>query len=161
MSPDDFGTSMPIQSTGGPISSTLRAHLLRLASLRALKSPGVRVVVALSLSCASAPIAQPLGSSRNPVLCERPKGEREYLHRLRCADGSRPDFCRAGSTDLQHQDHVYDVYLVRCGDVEVEVYMCMYHSGYRESQPIPGFTIVQTDECGDEMMCGGFQLNCE
>ncbi|MES2987485.1 MAG: hypothetical protein V4808_06245 [Pseudomonadota bacterium] len=84
---------------------------------------------------------EPLGSEKNPVRVNMPGGERNYLARLRCADGSRPSFERAGSMGIGPFGNILDLYPVACtGKDAVDVYMDMYHAK-DESRPIPGFTI--------------------
>jgi hypothetical protein len=84
-----------------------------------------------------------LGTEANPVRCEDPKGERQYLSRLRCADGKRPAFSRIGSFGVGPYGNILDWYRVKCeGGDEVTVFMDMYHEGYVEKEAVPGFTIV-------------------
>ena len=84
-----------------------------------------------------------LGTETNPVRCEDPKGERQYLSRLRCADGKRPAFSRIGSFGVGPYGNILDGYRVKCeGDDEVRVFMDMYHEGYVEKEAVVGFTIV-------------------
>jgi hypothetical protein len=86
----------------------------------------------------------PLGSAENPVRAEMPQGQRAYLNRLRCSDGKRPKFSRLGSAGISPYGNIVDLYSVTCkkGEPkESEVYLDMYHAGYVESRPIPGFTI--------------------
>lgn len=84
-----------------------------------------------------------LGTKTNPVRCEAPRGERQYLSRLRCSDGNRPTFSRIGSFGLGPYGNILDGYRVKCeGADEVTVFMDMYHEGYVEKEAVPGFTIV-------------------
>ena len=84
----------------------------------------------------------PLGSERNPVRVEMPRGQRAYLAALRCADGATPSFERGGSTGVGPYGYMLDVYAVTCpGKEPVSVYMDMYHD-QPETQPVPGFTIA-------------------
>lgn len=87
----------------------------------------------------------PFGSAENPVRASMPPGERAYLDRLRCEDGSAPDYERGGSVGQGPYGNIMDVYDVRCGDngVEFSVYMDMYHKGHVEAAPVSGFTIVE------------------
>jgi len=83
-----------------------------------------------------------LGSERNPVKVQMPQGERAYLDRLRCPDGSPPAYERQGSGGGASDGHIVDFYTVTCPGAEpVTVVMDMYHSD-REDRPVPGFTIV-------------------
>lgn len=84
-----------------------------------------------------------LGTKTNPLRCENPKGERQYLSRLRCPDESRPAFSRIGSFGVGPYGNILDGYRVKCeGRDEVTVFMDMYHEGYVEKEAVPGFTIV-------------------
>jgi hypothetical protein len=84
-----------------------------------------------------------LGTKTNPVRCDDPKGERQYLSRLRCPDGKRPEFSRIGSFGVGPYGNILDGYRVKCeGRDEVTVFMDMYHEGYVEKEAVPGFTIV-------------------
>ena len=87
----------------------------------------------------------PFGSERNPVRAAMPPGEVAYLARLRCSDGQPPRFERAGSYGVGVYGNILDGYMVNCGAAapgQVEIFMDMYHSGYVEARPVPGFTIV-------------------
>jgi hypothetical protein len=89
----------------------------------------------------------PLGSFSNPVKCQGPPGEREYLTRLICTDREGPDFERAGSVGVGPYGNILDLYEVRCSDqtdTVYSVYMDMYHEGYTEDRPIPGFEIRES-----------------
>lgn len=84
-----------------------------------------------------------LGSIENPVKCDDPAGEREYLSRLRDAAGRAPKFVRNGSRGMSPCGHITDYYTVTASDgTRVGVYLDMYHPSYRETEPVPGFLIV-------------------
>jgi hypothetical protein len=84
-----------------------------------------------------------LGTKTNPVRCEDPKGERQYLSRLRCSDGKCPEYSRIGSFGFGPYGNILDGYRVKCeGSEEVTVFMDMYHKGHVEKEAVPGFTIV-------------------
>ena len=84
-----------------------------------------------------------LGTKTNPVRCEAPRGERQYLSRLRCSDGKRPEYSRIGSFGVGPYGNILDGYRVKCeGSDEATVFMDMYHEGYVEKEAVPGFTIV-------------------
>jgi hypothetical protein len=79
---------------------------------------------------------------QNPVRADGPMGQRAYLQRLRCADGTAPKFQRSGSFGTGPYGTILDLYSVQCGDAPAtEVQMDMYHE-HIEATPIPGFTIV-------------------
>ncbi len=98
---------------------------------------------ALVLSaCATTGDPATLGTLENPVRVNMPTGERAYLDRLRCADGSAPEYDRQGSGGPARDGHIVDFYEVTCsGQRPVIVIMDMYHNR-TESLPVPGFTIV-------------------
>lgn len=81
----------------------------------------------------------PLGSEQNPVRADGPPGQRAYLSRLRCPDGTAPAYVRGGSTGEGPYGSILDVYNVSCaGQQASEVFMDMYHK-HEESRPITGF----------------------
>lgn len=85
----------------------------------------------------------PLGSQENPVRASMPPGQRAYLARLRCGDGSAPEFRRTGNLGPGVYGNIVDNYAVICsGRQAVSVVMDMYHQGYVEDRPVPLFTIV-------------------
>lgn len=89
--------------------------------------------------------AHPLGSDKNPVRADSPIGQRAYLARLKCADGSTPRFERRGSMGVGVYGNIVDEYDVDCGAAapgRVSVRMDLYHPGYVELRAIPGFTIA-------------------
>lgn len=87
-----------------------------------------------------------LGSKGNPIRVLSPSGERSYLKALRCADGRRPEFNRAGSVGMGPYGFMLDVYVVKCmaadgaSDKVTKVYMDMYHQDYVETSPPNGFS---------------------
>ncbi|MBD0324931.1 MAG: hypothetical protein ICV68_00785 [Pyrinomonadaceae bacterium] len=84
-----------------------------------------------------------LGTKDNPVRCDSPRGERQYLNRLRCKDGNPPAYERIGSFAPGPYGNILDGYNVKCdGSDEVIIFMDMYHDGYVEKEAVPGFTIV-------------------
>ena len=87
----------------------------------------------------------PFGSQQNPVRVTMPAGERAYLARLRCSDGQAPQFERMGSFGAGPYGNILDGYTVDCGAAapgKVQIFMDMYHGGYVETRPVPGFTIT-------------------
>jgi hypothetical protein len=102
-----------------------------------LRNPGSKI------KPEDAKVSGALGSRTNPVRCDFPAGERAYLERLRCKDGSPVKCQRIGSVGAGPYGNMMDGYLVFCGATRVEVIMDMYHPGYVESQPVPGFTFAK------------------
>jgi hypothetical protein len=83
----------------------------------------------------------PLGSKTNPVRCYMPRGEQQYLNRLRCADGERPQYERIGSFFGLNRK-ILDGYKVKCENSEaLTIFMDSHHKGYVEKEAVPGFTI--------------------
>lgn len=86
--------------------------------------------------------ASPLGTRENPVRVDMPAGERAYLQRLRCADGTAPAFNRQGSAGSGPYGYMLDAYDVTCkGASPAVIYMDMYHRN-DERRPVPGFSIA-------------------
>ncbi len=86
----------------------------------------------------------PFGSHENPIRVNMPEGERDYLKRLRCANGKRPEFERGGSVGTGPYNHILDVYDVKCPGSEPaqsDIYMDMYFADYHETRAPEGFTI--------------------
>ena len=84
----------------------------------------------------------PLGSAKNPVRTTMPQGQRLYLSRLRCSDGKAPTFFRRGNVGEGPFGNIVDLYIVTCAGAEPaesKIYMDMYHGGYMEKRPLPGF----------------------
>ncbi len=87
-----------------------------------------------------------LGSNSNPVRCSGPRGEREYLSRLRCSDGKAPKFYRIGSFGIGPYGNILDGYSVKCAEAdEVKIFMDMYHD-HVEREAVPGFKIVNEEQ---------------
>lgn len=87
----------------------------------------------------------PLGSDKNPVRADMPRGQRAYLARLRCPDGAAPTFERVGSMGMSPYGGVVDGYEVVCAGAKPTatlIYIDMYHPGHVEPNAPPGFTIV-------------------
>jgi hypothetical protein len=125
-----------------------------------------------SASQAATPVPAPSSygtSAAHAVEVCKPAGERKYLQRLRCPDGSVPSFKRSGSggsrttpknraeeekaveqmfrdgslAPTESDYHVVDIYDVKCGADTTEVIMDMYHCHQPEpTDAPPGFTIV-------------------
>lgn len=88
-------------------------------------------------------VSGPLGSQTNPIRCEDPSGEKEYLSNLRDARAKSPEFTRAGSVGTGPYGNLLDCYRVHTSDgTEREVYFDMYHRGHTELRPIEGFRIA-------------------
>ena len=87
----------------------------------------------------------PLGSERNPVRADMPRGQQAYLGRLRCADGKAPTFGRNGNLGFGAFGSIVDAYDVKCqgsSPAQTTIIMDMYFPDYVETQPVQGFSIV-------------------
>ena len=83
-----------------------------------------------------------LGSKTNPVKCNGPSGEEEYLVSLRTEAGNEPvSFERLGNFEDPNSDKPLDGYKVTFGDSEMVIYFNMYHPDYVESRAIKGFKV--------------------
>ena len=88
--------------------------------------------------------AHPLGTMRNPVRVGGPHGERAYIARLRCSDGSPPRVGQRANAGVGAFGTIVDVYPLDCGNAapgRFELVMDMYHEEHREDRAPAGFTL--------------------
>lgn len=88
--------------------------------------------------------AHPLGTIKNPVRVGGPQGERAYIARLRCGDGSKPKVGNRHSAGVGAFGTIVDVYPLDCGAAapgRLELVMDMYHEEHVETGAPTGFTI--------------------
>ena len=88
--------------------------------------------------------AYPLGTAKNPVRVGGPEGERAYIARLRCGDGSRPKVGQRGSAGVGAFGTIVDLYPLDCGSAapgRFELVMDMYHEEHKEQRAPAGFAI--------------------
>ena len=88
---------------------------------------------------------KPLGTAQNPIRANMPPGQRDYLARLRCANGVAPTFQRIGSTGMGPYGQLVDAYQVDCpGSTPATsvIHLDMYHPNHVETQAPAGFTLV-------------------
>ncbi len=85
--------------------------------------------------------AQKLGSLGNPVRAYKREGQEAYLKRLMCEGGATPAFGRLPTTWAGPYTTRIDGYELKCPDDMAVVFMDMYHPGYVERRPVPGFQI--------------------
>lgn len=93
---------------------------------------------------AAAANAHPLGTVENPVRVGGPEGERAYIGRLRCGDGSAPAIGARSSGGTGAFGSIVDTYALDCGAAapgRVSLVMDMYHAEHREDRAPPGFTL--------------------
>ncbi|HEX8363852.1 MAG TPA: hypothetical protein VF603_01050 [Allosphingosinicella sp.] len=89
--------------------------------------------------------AHPLGTAQNPVRVGGPDGERAYIARLRCSDGSAPQVGQRGNAGVGAFGTIVDVYPLDCGTAapgRFDIVMDMYHAEHRETGAPSGFTLV-------------------
>lgn len=89
--------------------------------------------------------AHPLGTMENPVRVGGPEGERAYILRLRCSDGSTPRIGPRSNAGVGAFGTVVDAYVLDCGAAapgRTELVMDMYHDEHREDRAPSGFTIT-------------------
>ena len=77
--------------------------------------------------------------------CDKPAGEREYLDRLTGPDGEQVSYQRLRNYGEGPSGHIIDGYAVTYPgkDKPTLVYMDMYHSDYKETLPVDGFTMKE------------------
>lgn len=87
--------------------------------------------------------AHPLGTLENPIRVGGPLGERAYLARLRCSDGSLPVIGTASPIGIAAFGSVANVFPVECAKARIQarIVMDMYHAEHIENRAPPGFTI--------------------
>jgi hypothetical protein len=90
----------------------------------------------------AAAAAHPLGSPENPVRVGGPAGERAYLARLRCGDGSSPSVGARVDRGPGAFGSLVASYQLSCaGAAPLSLVMDMYHEEHQEDRAPPGFTI--------------------
>lgn len=107
-----------------------------------IAEPGLRGA-ALDAAVAKA-ASSPLGSVANPVRAQGVAGERDYLARLRCADGQAPEVLGRGSSMRSPFGGITDIYSLRCNGAAPtshKIIFDMYHQ-HRETRAVPGFTLA-------------------
>ena len=83
----------------------------------------------------------PLGSLANPIRVGGPQGERAYLARLRCADGTRPQVGNRREGEVDAFGTVAAAFEIRCGTANARIYFDMYHEEHVENRAPAGFTV--------------------
>jgi hypothetical protein len=86
--------------------------------------------------------AHPLGSRENPVRVGGPAGERAYLARLRCADGSVPRIGARGDAGVGAFGSVVGAYPLSCGGSTTSIVFDIYHEEHVETRSPAGFTLL-------------------
>jgi hypothetical protein len=92
---------------------------------------------------AAAADAHPLGTVQNPVRVGGPEGERAYLARLRCADGTVPRIGARSDAGTGAFGSVVAAYAVSCGTATTPIVFDMYHEEHVERRAPAGFVLPQ------------------
>jgi len=108
-----------------------------------LATSGRHTELSAAAAHADVPSAGALGSREKPIRARGPRGEREFLVRLRCPDSTAPAFERLGSTEPGADGDILDSYVVQCPNKgpSFVLLMDMYHD-YRETEPVPPFAVL-------------------
>jgi len=85
--------------------------------------------------------AHPLGTVENPVRVGGPEGERAYLARLRCADGSALRVGARREAGAGAFGSVVGAYEVFCAADAGRIVFDMYHEEHVETRAPAGFTL--------------------
>lgn len=85
--------------------------------------------------------AYPLGTIENPVRVGGPEGERAYLARLTCQDGTPLRVGTRGDAGQGGFGSVATAYAVACGGTTRRIVFDMYHEGHVENRAPAGFNI--------------------
>jgi len=86
--------------------------------------------------------AHPLGTARNPVRVAGPEGERAYLGRLRCANGSNAAIGARSTGGVGAYGSLVAAYDVTCGGERHRIVFDMYQEENVETRAPAGFTLV-------------------
>lgn len=86
--------------------------------------------------------AHPLGTIENPVRVAGPEGERAYLGRLRCADGSQVSVGARREGGVDPYGSISGVYEVSCGPVQSRLVFDMYQEEHAETRAPAGFSLA-------------------
>lgn len=86
--------------------------------------------------------AHPLGTAENPIRVAGPDGERAYLARLRCADGSSPRVGARSAAGVGAFGSVVAAFEVACSGTSQRIIFDMYQEEYVETRPPAGFTVA-------------------
>jgi hypothetical protein len=84
----------------------------------------------------------PLGSLANPIRVAGPQGERAYLARLRCADGTPARIGARSEAGVGPYGSVDGAYEVSCGAGSARLVFDMYQEEHAETRAPAGFTLA-------------------
>ncbi len=85
--------------------------------------------------------AYQLGTIENPVRVGGPEGERAYLARLACQDGTPLRIGTRGDAGQGGFGAIATAYAVSCGGTTRRIVFDMYHAEHAENRAPAGFTI--------------------
>ena len=91
----------------------------------------------------AAAAAYPLGTIENPVRVGGPTGERAYLARLSCADGTAIHVGARSEAGQGGFGAITNAYSVACGGTTRRIVFDMYHEEHVENAAPPGFSIAR------------------
>lgn len=86
--------------------------------------------------------AHPLGTAENPVRVAGPDGERAYLGRLRCANGSNVAIGPRSAAGIGAFGSVVAAYDLTCGSERHRIVFDMYQEENVETRAPAGFTLA-------------------
>lgn len=92
----------------------------------------------------AAAAGHPLGSLQNPIRVGGPEGERSYIARLRCSDGSAPKVGPRADGGVGAYGSVVGLYPLDCGRAapgRVNLVTDMYHEEHAEPRAPAGFSL--------------------
>lgn len=107
-------------------------------------APGLADPDAEFAALVAAADAHPLGSAANPVRVGGPLGERAYLARLRCGDGSLPKVGARAAGSVGGFGSATQVYPLDCGAAapgRASIAFDIYHEEHVENRAPAGFRI--------------------
>ena len=107
-------------------------------------APGTADPEAELASAIAAANAHPLGTPANPVRVGGPLGERAYMARLRCGDGSLPKVGARSQGGVGAFGSVVTSYTLDCGAAApgtASLAFDIYHEEHREARAPAGFRI--------------------
>lgn len=85
--------------------------------------------------------AYPLGTVENPIRVGGPEGERAFLARLSCADGTPIRIGTRSDAGMGGFGAVTTAYGIACGGTTRRLVFDMYHQEHVENRAPPGFSI--------------------
>lgn len=94
---------------------------------------------------AAAAAAHPLGTIENPVRVGGPDGERAYIARLRCDDGTIPQVGAKSQAGVGAYGTVVNAHPLDCGanpPGQMRLVTDIYHEGHVEERAPAGFSLV-------------------